>query len=117
MAEYPEGFQEKILQTIEAARNMGKLKVGTNETTKAVERSQAKLVVIAEDVQPREVIMHLPVICEEKNIPFCYVKSKTELGRAAGIDVSTAAIAIILEGEAKNQIEDLVKTIRALKAK
>jgi len=115
--EYPEGFQEKVLQTIEAARVGGKIRIGTNETTKAVERSQAKLVVIAEDVQPQEVVMHLPIICDEKNIPYAYVKSKTELGRAAGIDVSTAAIAIAMEGEAKKQIDDLAKTIRSLKVK
>lgn len=115
--EYPEGFQEKVLQTIEAARGTGKIRIGTNETTKAVERSQAKLVVIAEDVQPQEVVMHLPIICDEKNIPYAYVKSKTELGRAAGIDVSTAAIAVAAEGEAKKQIDDLVKSIRTLRAK
>lgn len=115
--DYPEGFQEKVLQAIEGARAGGKIRIGTNETTKAVERSQAKLVVIAEDVQPQEVVMHLPIICDEKNIPYAYVKSKTELGRAAGIDVSTAAIAIANEGEAKKQIDELAKAIRALKAK
>ncbi len=115
--EYPEGFQEKVLQAIESARNGGKIRIGTNEATKAVERSQAKLVVIAEDVQPQEVVMHLPIICDEKNTPYAYVKTKTELGRAAGIDVSTAAIAIADEGEAKKQMEDLVKTIKSLKAK
>lgn len=115
--DYPEGFQEKVLQAIEGARNGGKIRIGTNETTKAVERSQAKLVVIAEDVQPQEVVMHLPIICDEKNIPYAYVKTKTELGRAAGIDVSTAAIAIAAEGEAKKQIDDLARTIRSLKVK
>jgi len=68
-------------------------------------------------VQPKEVVMHLPVICDEKNIPYAYVKSKTELGRAAGIDVSTAAIAVAAEGEAKKQIDELAKTIRAAKVK
>ena len=105
------------LDEVEGARNGGKIRIGTNETTKAVERSQAKLVVIAEDVQPQEVVMHLPVICDEKNIPYAYVKTKTELGRAAGIDVSTAAIAIADEGDAKKQMEELVRTIRSLKAK
>ncbi len=115
--EYPQGFQEKVLQAIEIARNGGKIRIGTNEATKAVERSLAKLVVIAEDVQPQEVVMHLPIICDEKNIPYAYVKSKTELGRASGIDVSTAAIAILAEGEAKKQIEEIARTVKSLKAK
>jgi large subunit ribosomal protein L7Ae len=93
--------QEKILQTVEIARNTGKVKIGTNETTKAIERGTAKLVVIAEDVEPKEVIMHLKPLCEEKKIPCVYVKSKQELGRAAGVDVPTASIAVTDTGEAR----------------
>ena len=100
---------DKILHIVEIARNTGKVRIGTNETTKAVERGIAKLVVIAEDVQPKEVTMHLPPLCNEKKIPCVSVKSKQELGRSAGIDVSTAAIAIVQEGDAKKDIEDLAK--------
>lgn len=101
--------EEKILRAVELARNTGKVKVGTNETTKAVERGAAKLVVVAEDVQPKEVVMHLPPLCKEKNVPFVNVKSKSELGRAAGIDVSAASVAIIEPGEAKKLIEEVLK--------
>lgn len=100
---------DKILHIIEIARNTGKVRIGTNETTKAVERGIAKLVVTAEDVQPKEVTMHLPPLCNEKKIPCVSVKSKQELGRSAGIDVSTAAIAVIQEGDAKKDIEELSK--------
>jgi len=100
---------DKILHIVEIARNTGKIRIGTNETTKAVERGIAKLVVTAEDVQPKEVILHLSPLCNEKKIPYVSVKSKQELGRSAGIDVSTAAIAIIQEGDAKKDIEELAK--------
>jgi len=100
---------DKILHIIEIARNTGKIRIGTNETTKAVERGIAKLVVTAEDVQPKEVTMHLSPLCNEKKIPCVSVKSKQELGRSAGIDVSTAAIAVIQEGDAKKDIEELAK--------
>jgi len=100
---------DKILQIIEIARNTGKVKIGTNETTKAVERGLAKLVVIADDVAPKEVVMHLPPLCEEKKIPLAHVKSKQELGRAAGIDVPAASIAILQEGDAKKDIDELTK--------
>lgn len=99
---------DKILHAVEIAKNTGKVKIGTNETTKAIERSQAKLVVIADDVQPKEVVMHLPPLCEEKKIPYVNVKSKQELGRAAGINVPTASIAIIDEGDAKKQIDEII---------
>ena len=98
-----------VLHAIEVAKNTGKVRIGTNETTKAIERGIAKLVVIADDVQPKEVVMHLEPLCSEKKIPFAHVKNKLELGRAAGIDVSTAAIAITEAGDAKKDIENLSK--------
>lgn len=101
--------EEKVLHAVEIARNTGKIKIGTNETTKAIERGRAKLVVIAEDVQPKEVVMHLPSLCNEKKIPYVNVKSKQELGRAAGVNVSAASIAIVEEGDAKKDIGDIVK--------
>lgn len=113
--ETPKEVEDKILRTIEIAKNTGKIKIGTNETTKAIERAQAKLVVIAEDVSPEEVVLHIVPLCDEKKIPYGYVKSKQELGRAAGIDVSTASIAIIQEGDAKKDIEQLINTINDLK--
>ena len=103
---------DKILQIVEIARNTGKIRIGTNEATKAIERSIAKLVVAAEDVSPKEVIMHLAPLCDEKKIPYATVKSKQELGRAAGIDVSSAAIAIIEPGDAKKDIDELSKQKR-----
>jgi large subunit ribosomal protein L7Ae len=101
--------EEKVLQAIEIASNTGKIKIGTNEATKAIERGSAKLIVFAEDVTPKEIVMHIPPLCEEKKIPFAKVKSKQELGRAAGIDVSTAAVAIIEAGEAKKLIDEIAK--------
>lgn len=100
--------EEKILQAIEIARNTGKIRIGTNETTKAIERGIAKLVVWAEDVQPPEVVMHLGPLCNEKKIATAKVKSKAELGRAAGIDVQTAAIAIVELGDAKKMVGEIV---------
>jgi len=101
--------ENKVLHAIEIAKNTGKVRIGTNEATKAIERGIAKLVVIADDVQPKEVIMHLEPLCNEKKIPFAHVKSKLELGRASGIDVGTASIAILEAGDAKKDIEEIAK--------
>lgn len=101
--------EEKILHAIEIAKNTGKVRIGTNETTKAIERGIAKLVVTADDVQPKEIIMHLSPLCKEKKIPYANVKSKQELGRAAGVNVPAAAIAIVEEGDAKKDIEEIAK--------
>lgn len=98
---------EKALEAIEVARATGKVKKGTNEATKALERGTAKLVVVAKDVTPAEVIMHIPVLAKEKGIPCVEVSSKEELGTAAGITVPTSAVAILAEGDAKNLIRDI----------
>lgn len=101
--------EAKILKAVELARSTGKIRIGTNETTKAIERAQAKLVVVADDVQPKEVILHLDPLCNEKKIPIAHVAAKVDLGKAAGIGVGTASIAITQEGEAKKVIEEIVK--------
>ncbi len=106
---------DKVYEAVEAARNSGKLRRGTNEATKSIERGEAKLVVIAEDVDPAEVVMHLPIICDEKKIPFVYVPSKTELGKASGIDVPTGALAIADEGESKTLVKDIVNKLASIK--
>lgn len=103
----------KVFQALELARNTGKIKKGTNEVTKAIERSQARLVVIAEDVQPKEIIMHLPIICNEKKCPYVYVPSKEELGRTAGINVPTAAVCIIEPGEAKDLLIEINQILKS----
>ena len=55
-----------VYDVVEKARKTGKVEKGTNEVTKAVERGTAKLVVYATDVEPKEIVMHLPIICKEK---------------------------------------------------
>jgi large subunit ribosomal protein L7Ae len=95
----------------------GKIKKGVNETTKAVERGEAKFVVIAEDVNPPEVVLHLPYLCEEKKVPYLYVPSKARLGQAAGIQVAASSVAVIDPGAAKDLLNELVKTYNELRTK
>ena len=101
--------EAKILELIEISRETGKIRKGANEATKAIEKGMAKLVVYAADVNPKEVIMHLPLLCKDKNVTCKEVKSKEELGAAAGLSVGTAAVAIVKEGDAKSRIEALGK--------
>jgi large subunit ribosomal protein L7Ae len=77
----------------------------------------AKLVVIAEDVDPEEIVMHLPILCEEKKVSYVYVPSKLELGKASGIDVAAASVAIIDPGEGKDLLSEIIDSIEKLKAK
>lgn len=113
--EIPKDLVDKVLQSLEIAKNTGKIKKGTNETTKAIERGNTKLVIIAKDVEPKEIVMHLPVLCDEKKCDYVYVPSKEELGRAVGINVSTASACIIEPGEAKDLVEEIIKKVKTIK--
>lgn len=99
----------RAYEAVELARKTGKIRKGTNETTKAVERGIAKAVFVANDVNPPEIVMHLGPLCRERNVPLFEVGSKDELGAAAGLNVSTVSIAITEEGDARDVLRELLK--------
>ena len=98
-----------IYQIIEKARKTGKIEKGTNEVTKAIERGTAKLVVYASDVEPKEIVQHLPVLCKEKKILCQEVDSKQKLGIAVGIPIKASSVAVIVAGDAEKDIAGLKK--------
>ena len=113
-AEVPKDIQNKAYEALELAKKSGKIKKGTNEVTKAIERGTAKLVLVAKDTNPKEIIMHLPSLCDEKEIPLIPVSTREELGTIAGLNVPTAAVAVIQEGEAAHAIKELASKLKAV---
>ena len=71
--------------------------------------------VIAEDVTPPEVVAHLPILCDERKIPYVFVPSKDQIGPAIGIDVSTAAAAVLEAGEGSQILEQVTQELSRLK--
>ena len=112
--EVPEKLMQDQLALVEKVKKKGKVRIGVNEVTQAVERGVAKLVLIAQDTSPVEIVMHLPLLCKEKNIPCSVVKTKKVLGEKAGIAVNTAPIAIVDEGEAKKELQEIAKKLAEL---
>ncbi len=102
---------DKTYEALQLAKQGGKIRKGVNEATKSVERGLASFVVLAEDVEPEEVIIHLPMLCEQKKIPFSYVPSKLELGKAIGLGVQCAAVAIEGQGGAASAIKDVIARV------
>ena len=109
-----DSLAEKTYNAIEKADDTGKVVIGTNEVTKAIERNEADLVIIASDVSPEEIVMHLPPLAEEKDITYTFVPDKEELGLAAGINVQSAAIAITSVGQAEDTVDDIKLKAREL---
>ena len=114
----PDKLQDQIkkaLTTIAETKD-SKIRKGMNECTKSIERGQAKLVLMAEDVSPPEILYHVPLLCEEKKIPYGYLSSKKNLGKAVNINVGSSAIAIENVGSGNEGIlNDIIKQLEALK--
>jgi large subunit ribosomal protein L7Ae len=113
--ETPQDLVSPILEAVRVASQSGKVRKGTNEATKAIERGISKLIVIAEDVEPPEVVAHLPIICDEQGAAYAFVPSKQELGKALGIDVTSAAAAILDSGDAQHIVDQVIDSISKVK--
>merc|ERR1711976_288637 len=105
-----------ILELLQQAFHYKQLKKGANEATKTLNRGQAELIVMAADTEPLEILLHLPLLCEDKNVPYVFVPSKRALGRACGVSRSVIACAILGEdgSQLENQIESMKDRVEAL---
>ncbi|MFC6718875.1 50S ribosomal protein L7Ae [Natrialbaceae archaeon GCM10025810] len=112
--EIPADLQDDALEALEVARDTGRVKKGTNETTKAIERGNADLVYVAEDVSPEEIVMHLPELADEKGIPVVFIETQDDVGHAAGLEVGSAAAAIVDAGDAEGDVEDIANKVEDL---
>ncbi|GAB3027411.1 50S ribosomal protein L7Ae [Natronobiforma cellulositropha] len=110
----PADLADDALEALEVARDTGSVKKGTNETTKAIERGNADLVYVAEDVSPEEIVMHIPELAAEKGIPVVFVETQDDVGHAAGLEVGSAAAAIVSAGEASSDVEDIAGKLEDL---
>ena len=113
--ETPKDLVNAIYEAVRLAKQSGLVRKGTNETTKAIERGISKLVIIAEDVEPPEVVAHLPILCDERTSKYVFVPSKKDLGNALGIEVGSAAATIIDAGESQQILEQITSTVDNLK--
>ncbi|KAI9488869.1 ribonucleoprotein-associated protein [Zychaea mexicana] len=105
-----------ILDLIQQASHYKQLKKGANEATKTLNRGISEFIVMAADTEPLEILLHLPLLCEDKNVPYVFVPSKTALGRACGVSRSVIATSVTTnEGsDLKPQIQSIKNQIEKL---
>lgn len=106
----------KILNLVQQAHNFQQIRRGANEATKTLNRNQSELIVMAADAEPLEILLHLPLLCEDKNVPYVFVKSKQALGRSCGVQRSVVACSIVQSEntQLKPQISGLHQEIEKL---
>ncbi len=105
---------DDVFELVEVARATGKIKKGTNETTKAIERGNAEFVAYAGDVSPKEIVMHLPLLSKEKDILCLEVPTKKDLGAACGLELPTASVALTNLGDGKSKLNNIKEKIKEL---
>lgn len=110
-------YVNSLLELVQQSANYKQLKKGANEATKTLNRGIADLIILAADTEPLAILLHLPLLCEDKNVPYVYVPSKQALGRACGVSRPVIACSILsseasqLKGQitsAKDAIEKLL---------
>jgi len=99
-----------ILDLVQQAFNYKQLKKGANESTKTLNRGVAEFIIMAGDTEPLEILLHLPLLCEDKNVPYVFVPSKTALGRACGVSRPVIAASVTT-----NEVKELSSQIAAVK--
>ncbi|KAI4100943.1 MAG: hypothetical protein L6R37_005149 [Teloschistes peruensis] len=107
-----QALTQNILDLIQQASHYRQLKKGANEATKTLNRGTTEIIILAADTSPLAILLHLPLLCEDKNVPYVYVPSKVALGRATGVSRAVIAASITT-----NEASDLMGQIRALKDK
>jgi len=109
-------IEAKLLELVQQANNVGQCKRGANEATKALNRGTAAIVVLTADCEPLAILLHLPLLCEDKNTPYVFVNSKSALGRATGVSrpVIAAAITTNENGPLETQIHAMKLEIEKL---
>lgn len=106
----------KIMNLLQQALNYSQLRKGANEATKTLNRGLADIIVMAADTEPIEILLHLPLLCEDKNVPYIFVRSKQALGRACGVSRPIVACSVTTnEGsQLKSQITSIQQEIERL---
>ena len=112
--EVPKEVAEASYEVLKIATESGKIRKGTNEATKSIERGRALLVLIAENVEPPEIVAHLPMLCDERKAPYVYVPEKQRLGQSAGLLVGSAAAAIEDPGEGTELLGEILEKLKEI---
>lgn len=101
-----------LLDLVQQATNYKQTKKGANEATKTLNRGISEVIIMAADTEPIEILLHLPLLCEDKNVPYVFVPSKIALGRACGVSRPVIACSITT-----NEASQMKSAIEGMKLK
>ena len=85
---------KKVHKLVKKASQAKFVRRGVKEVVKALRKGEKGFCIIAGDISPIDVVSHLPIMCEDRQIPYIYVPSKHDLGAAAATKRPTSCILI-----------------------
>lgn len=111
-----EDLSSELFDLVSQCASLKQIKKGANEATKTLNRGITELIIIAADANPLEIVLHLPILCEEKvpsfliqNVPYVFVESKKALGTACGTTRNVITVSILKNKQSK--LNDQIKTV------
>ncbi|KAJ3273784.1 RNA binding protein snu13 [Terramyces sp. JEL0728] len=109
-------LSNKIIDLVQQASHYKQLKKGANEATKTLNRGISEFIIMAADTEPIEILLHIPLLCEDKNVPYVFVPSRAALGRACGVSRAVVACSVTTNdaSELKSQIQNIKNEIEKL---
>ncbi|XP_040271631.1 H/ACA ribonucleoprotein complex subunit 2 [Bufo bufo] len=105
---------KRLYKCIKKAVKHKNIRRGVKEVQKFINKGEKGIVVLAGDTLPIEVYCHVPIMCEERSIPYAYVPSKSDLGAAAGSKRPTCVILIKSKEDYEDAYNDCVEEVEAL---
>ncbi|XP_043466402.1 H/ACA ribonucleoprotein complex subunit 2-like protein [Leptopilina heterotoma] len=106
----PKKLTKKIYKCIKkASKHKTFVRNGLKDVQKCIRKGETGIVVFAGDVFPIEIMCHLPVVCEDKNIPYCYTPSRTDIGSAMGVKRGSLMV-LIKEHPDYQELYDEIKS-------
>ncbi|XP_053573007.1 H/ACA ribonucleoprotein complex subunit 2 [Bombina bombina] len=105
---------KKLYKCIKKATKEKNIRRGVKEVQKFINKGEKGIVVMAGDTLPVEVYCHIPVMCEDRSIPYTYVPSKSDLGAAAGSKRPTCVIMIKSHSDYQEAYDDCMEDVEAL---
>nr|CAD7393179.1 unnamed protein product [Timema cristinae]CAD7425154.1 unnamed protein product [Timema monikensis] len=111
----PKKLAKKLYKVIKkASKHKTFLRNGLKDVQREIRKGATGIVVFAGDVTPIEIMCHLPAVCEEKDLPYCYIPSRKDLGTAMGVKRGSLMVLIREHGEYKELYDEVKESIKEL---
>lgn len=88
--------------------------MGLKEVQRRIRRGETGLVIFAGDITPIDIMSHMPGVCETKNLPYCYVPSREDLGSAMGVKRSAVMVLIRKQENYSDLYDECLSEIKGL---